>query len=155
MFLLPNHQILEPYGDQQICILAIWIFYSDIHGIQFGGVYCNIFNKLWKTFNYQGLLIYKPAVDERRRWPNLPTTTLNTLNTWKASNCMFLLFSRNMFIMSLRLSGLEMYRVIVVKLCLSNKSSPNNWNKRKKMGLWMAKQVKHMKVSQILRKKIK
>ena len=32
--------VLKPYGDQQICILAIGIFYSDIHSIQLGRVTC-------------------------------------------------------------------------------------------------------------------
>lgn len=36
----------------------------------------------------------------------------STLNTWKASNWMFLDFSFSMFIISFKLSGLEMYRVI-------------------------------------------
>ena len=35
-----------------------------------------------------------------------------TLKTWKASNCIFLERSFNIFIMSFRLSGLEMYLVI-------------------------------------------
>lgn len=43
---------------------------------------------------------------------------------------MFRLFSRSMFIISLRLSGLLIYRVIVVKLWRSNNSSPSNWGRQ-------------------------
>lgn len=39
-----------------------------------------------------------------------------TLNTWKASNWMFLDFSFSMFIMSFKLSGFEMYLVITWRL---------------------------------------
>ena len=49
-----------------------------------------------------------------------------TLKTWKASNCMFLLLSLSMVIISFRFSGFEMYRVIVVKLWRSSNSSPNS-----------------------------
>lgn len=49
-----------------------------------------------------------------------------TLKTWNASNWILGLLSLNRFIMSLRFSGLLMYLVITVKLCLSSRSSPNS-----------------------------
>uniref|UniRef100_A0A8W7P1A1 Uncharacterized protein n=1 Tax=Anopheles coluzzii TaxID=1518534 RepID=A0A8W7P1A1_ANOCL len=51
----------------------------------------------------------------------------NTLNTWNASNCMLRDVSFSMFIISFRLSGLEMYFVITVKLCRSSSSSPSSF----------------------------
>lgn len=50
-----------------------------------------------------------------------------TLKTWKASNWMLRLLSRKRFIISLRFSGLLMYFVIIVKLCLSNSNSPSSY----------------------------
>lgn len=52
---------------------------------------------------------------------------LFTLKTWKASNWMLALLSRSRFIISFRFSVLLMYRVMTVKLCLSNNSSPRSW----------------------------
>lgn len=49
-----------------------------------------------------------------------------TLKTWKASNWMLGLLSLRRFIMSFRFSGLLMYRVMTVKLCLSRSSSPSS-----------------------------
>ena len=54
-----------------------------------------------------------------------------TLNTWKASNWMLLLLSRSRFIISLRFAESLMYRVMMLKLARSNKSSPNNCDKQR------------------------
>merc|ERR1719510_1089332 len=50
----------------------------------------------------------------------------NTLKTWKASNWIFRAFSFSIFIISFKLSGLEIYLVITEKLCRSRRSSPNS-----------------------------
>lgn len=60
-----------------------------------------------------------------------------TLKTWKASNWMLGLLSRSRFIISLRFSGLLMQRVITVKLCLSNNSSPKSWKREKQCDVEM------------------
>ena len=51
---------------------------------------------------------------------------VHTLKTWNASNWMFRLLSRSMFIISFRFSALLMYFVITEKLCLSRRSSPRS-----------------------------
>lgn len=49
-----------------------------------------------------------------------------TLNTWNASNWIFLLLSLSRFIISLRLSSLEIYRVMTLKLVRSSRISPSS-----------------------------
>ena len=59
-----------------------------------------------------------------------PGRTVNerlTLNTWNASNWIFLLLSLSRFIISFKFSGLLMYLVITVKLWRSSKSSPRSY----------------------------
>lgn len=69
----------------------------------------------------------RTAPDINRDYPSVfePDHDI-TLKTWNASNWILGLLSLNRFIMSLRFSGLLMYLVITVKLCLSSRSSPNS-----------------------------
>lgn len=60
------------------------------------------------------------------RAENRGNKNMGTLKTWKASNWMLGLLSLSRFIMSFRFSGLLMYRVMTVKLCLSRSSSPSS-----------------------------